>query len=144
MGVPTAISYDVVRCGDRYGVVYELLNAKTTARIIDEDPSKIPYVFGTSAGLLKQLHTIVPGKDVCLPDRKQKLTEWVDSLSEFITEEEAAKVKGFINSIPDRDTFLHGDYNAKNVMMKDDEFLLIDIGDAATGHPVFDIAGLML
>lgn len=96
MGVPTAIFYDVVRCGDRYGVVYELLNAKTTARIIDEDPSKIPYVFGTSAGLLKQLHTIVPGKDVCLPDRKQKLTEWVDSLSEFITEEEAAKVKGFI------------------------------------------------
>ena len=29
-------------------------------------------------------------------------------------------------------------------MMKDGEFLLIDIGDAATGHPVFDIAGLML
>lgn len=26
-GVPTAISYDVVSCGDSYGVVYELLNA---------------------------------------------------------------------------------------------------------------------
>ena len=25
LGVPTAISYDVVKCGDKYGVVYELL-----------------------------------------------------------------------------------------------------------------------
>ena len=29
MGVPTAISYDVVKCGDSYGVVYEMLNVKT-------------------------------------------------------------------------------------------------------------------
>lgn len=144
MGVPTAISYDVVKCGGCYGVVYELLNAKTTAQIIEEEPANIPTVFGRSAGLLKKLHTIVPGKEAGLPERKQKMTEWVDSLSEFITEEEAAKIKGFIAAIPDRDTFLHGDYNAKNVMMKDNEFLLIDIGDAATGHPVFDIAGLML
>ena len=144
MGVPTAISYDVVKCGDCYGVVYELLNAKTTAQIIDENPAKIQEVFGKSAALLKQLHQIVPGDDSGLPDRKDKLLSWVDSISEYITEEEAAKIKGFIRSIPDRNTFLHGDYNAKNVMIQDGEFLLIDIGDAAIGHPVFDIAGLML
>ena len=34
MGVPTAISYDVVRCGDCYGVVFEMLDDKTTAQII--------------------------------------------------------------------------------------------------------------
>ena len=144
MGVPTAISYDVVKCGDCYGVVYELLNAKTTAQIIDENPAKIQEVFGKSAALLKLLHQIVPGDDSGLPDRKDKLLSWVDSISEYITEEEAAKIKGFIRSIPDRNTFLHGDYNAKNVMIQDGEFLLIDIGDAAIGHPVFDIAGLML
>lgn len=125
-------------------MVYELLNAKTTAQLIEENPANIPSVFGRSAGLLKQLHTIVPDKNSGLPERKQTMTEWVDFLSEYITKEEAEKIKGFIASIPDRDTFLHGDYNAKNVMMKDNEFLLIDIGDAATGHPVFDIAGLML
>ena len=144
MGVPTAISYDVVKCGDSYGVVYELLNAKTTAQLVNEDPSKLAELFGRSAGLLKKLHSIVPGKDSGLPDRKSKMLEWVDSLANLITEEEAGKIKAFISSIPDRDTFLHGDYNAKNVMVQDGEFLLIDIGDAAVGHPVFDIAGLML
>jgi uncharacterized protein (TIGR02172 family) len=144
MGVPTAISYDVVKCGDSYGVVYELLNAKTTAQIIAADPSRIPEISARSAMLLKELHQIVPGKDSGLPDRKEKLIAWVDSISEFLTEAETEKVKGFIRSIPDRDTFLHGDYNAKNVMVRDGEFQLIDIGDAAIGHPVFDIAGLML
>ena len=144
MGVPTAISYDVVKCGDSYGVVYELLNAKTTSQLLNEDPSKLPEIFGRSAGLLKKLHSIVPGKDSGLPDRKSKMLEWVDSLGDLITEEEAGKIKAFIKNIPDRDTFLHGDYNAKNVMVQDGEFLLIDIGDAAIGHPVFDIAGLML
>ena len=144
MGIPTAISYDVVKCGDSCGVVYELLDAKTTAQIISEDPSKIPEIAGKSAGLLKQMHTIVPGKDSGLPDRKEKLLEWVSSISGYITADEAEKIRAFIRNIPDRDTFLHGDYNSKNVMMKDGEFLLIDIGDAATGHPVFDVAGLML
>jgi uncharacterized protein (TIGR02172 family) len=144
MGVPTAISYDVVKCGDSYGVVYELLNAKTTAQIIAADPSRIPEISARSAMLLKELHQIVPGKDSGLPDRKEKLIAWVDSISEFLTEDETEKVKGFIRGIPDRDTFLHGDYNAKNVMVRDGEFQLIDIGDAAIGHPVFDIAGLML
>ena len=144
MGVPTAISYDVVKCGDSYGVVYELLNAKTTAQLLNEDPSKLPELFGRSAGLLKKLHGIVPGKDSGLPDRKSKLLEWVDSLGDLITEDEAGKIKTFIKNVPDRDTFLHGDFNAKNVMVQDGEFLLIDIGDAAIGHPVFDVAGLML
>lgn len=144
MGVPTAISCDVIKCGDCYGVVYEMLNAKTMAQIISSDPSKIPEISSRSAMLLKQLHQITPGADCGLPDRKEKLIAWVDTLSAYITAEEADKIKGFISSIPDRDTFLHGDYNAKNVMVRDGEFQLIDIGDAAIGHPVFDIAGLLL
>ena len=144
MGVPTAISYDVVKCGDCYGVVYEMLDAKTTAQIIDSDPSRIPEICGRSAMLLKKLHQIVPGADSGLPDRKEKLIAWVDSISGYITEDEADKIKTFIQSIPDRDTFLHGDFNSKNVMVQNGEFLLIDIGDAAIGHPVFDVAGLML
>ncbi len=42
-GIPTAISYDVIRSmppePDCYGVVYEMLNARTVAQIIEEDPS---------------------------------------------------------------------------------------------------------
>jgi uncharacterized protein (TIGR02172 family) len=144
MGVPTAISFDVVKCGECYGVVYEMLDAKTTAQIIEADPTTIPQVSGGSAKLLKELHDIEPGPDAGLPNRRQQFLDWVDSLSEFITTEEADKIRAFIDTIPDRGSFLHGDYNAKNIMLRNGEFQLIDIGDAAVGHPVFDIAGLML
>lgn len=144
MGVPTAISYDVVKCGESYGVVYEMLNAQTTAQLIRKNPERIPEISGKSAKLLRDLHKIVPPENSGLPNRKQGLLEMFAKFSELFTPAEREKVISTINSIPDRNTFLHGDFNAKNIMVKDGEFQLIDIGDAAIGHPVFDVIGLML
>ena len=144
MGVPTAISYDIVKCGESYGVVYEMLNAKTVAQIFEEDPGKIPEITRRLTELLKELHKIVPGPSSKLPSRKQEVLNWSDSLAEYLTKEEAEKLKNFIQNIPDRDTFLHGDYHAKNIMLRDGEFQLIDIGSAAVGHPIFDIVFCIL
>lgn len=156
MCVPTAIAFDVVKCGDSYGVVYELLDVRTMAQLIDQDPGCIPEIGRKSAELLGRLHRIVPGADSGLPNRKEKLLDWVDSLLEFLTPAEADRLRAFIRGIPDRDTFLHGDFNSKNIMARqispepgsaeplDYEFQPIDIGDAAIGHPVFDLAMLMM
>jgi uncharacterized protein (TIGR02172 family) len=143
-GVPTAISYDVVRCGKSYGVVYELLNAKTVAQIMDSDRSRVGEMGRKSAGLLKQLHEIRmnPG---ALPDRKAEFLAWLPNVAPILEPAEVDEIRAFIESVPDRDTFLHGDFNSKNIMVQDDgEFVLIDIGDAALGHPVFDVAGMIL
>ena len=140
LGVPTAISYDVVKCGDSYGVVYELLNAKTVAGVMKDERERVTEMSSRCATLLKELHGIeVSDKDE-IPSRKQNFFEWADKISEFLTDEENDKIKGFISNIPDRRSFLHGDFHAKNIMVQNDEFVLIDIGDAAYGHPVFDIA----
>ena len=55
MRVPTAIAYDVVKCGDCYGVVYELLDARTVAQLIDQDPDRIPGIGKSCAELLRRL-----------------------------------------------------------------------------------------
>ncbi len=143
-GVPTAISYDVVRCGESYGVVYELLNAKTVAQVIDADRTRVPEMAQKSAALLKELHEIeMPGG--ALPNRKAEFLEWLPNVEPVLEPEEAQAIRAFIESVPNRNTFLHGDFNSKNVMVTEDgEFLLIDVGDAAVGHPVFDVAGLVL
>ena len=143
LGVPTAISFDTVKVGDKYGVVYEMLDASTVAQLLDADPSKLQQLGQLSAIELKKLHSIkVEGDD--FPDKKTAFIEWVKSISKYITPEEAQAMTEYIESIPDRDTFLHGDYNSKNVMVRNGEIMLIDIGDAAVGHPAFDIAGLIL
>jgi len=143
LGVPTAISYDVVKCGDKYGVVYELLNAKTTAQIMNAQRERIPEIGKKCANLLKQLHEITVEDDT-FPDRKNDLLKWVDKILPVIEPSEADEIRSFIEKIPEAKNFLHGDFNSKNIMVNVDEFLLIDIGDAAFGHPVFDVAGLLL
>ena len=143
LGVPTAISFDTVKVGEKYGVVYEMLDAKTVAQLITANPASLQQLGQLSAVTLKKLHAIEVDSEV-FPNKKDTLTAWIDSIAQYIEPEEAQAMLDYIKSIPDRNTFLHGDYNSKNVMIKDGEVLLIDIGDAATGHPAFDIAGLML
>ena len=143
LGVPTAISFDTVKVGDKYGVVYEMLDAKTVAQLITADPASLQRFGQLSAAALKKLHAIEPDT-IDFPNKKEFMSEWVRSIAKYIEPEEAHAMLDFIDSIPDRNTFLHGDYNSKNVMVKDGEVLLIDIGDAAVGHPAFDIAGLIL
>ena len=142
-GVPTAISYDVVRCGDSYGVVFELLNAKTVAQHMADDPSCVKEMGVRSANLLRELHKIEV-KDNLIPNRKEEMLAWIENIKCILEPSEVEELTAFIRAIPDSDHFLHGDFNSKNIMVNGDEFLLIDIGDAAVGHPVFDLAGLLL
>ena len=144
LGIPTAISFDVVKCGKRYGTVYEMFNARTVAQLIDEDPSRLKGLAYRMATKLKALHKIEVPEDTKFPNRKDVLKQWALSMGEVLTAEEVGKMVSFIDSIPDRHTFLHGDYNSKNILVQGDEFQLVDIGDAAYGHPIFDIAMVML
>ena len=144
LGVPTAISYDVIRCGESYGTVYELLDAKTVTEVISEDPGRIPEMGQRMGKLLKELHQIPVQPDSAFPDRKAKLLDWLrKTVSAYLTPDELDRISAFTEQIPNRNTFLHGDFHAKNIMVRDGEFSLIDIGDAAYGHPVFDLAEMM-
>ena len=143
LGVPTAISFDTVKVGDKYGVVYEMLDAKTVAQLITANPADLQKLGQLSAVTLKNLHTI-KADNSGFPSKKETLANWIREIAKYMEPGEVDTILKYIDSIPDRDTFLHGDFNSRNVMVKDGEVLLIDIGDAAYGHPAFDIVGLIL
>lgn len=145
LGIPTAIPYDTVLCGESYGVVYELLEAKTVAELITEDPSKLQALCHQAATVLKSIHSIEVPEKTRFHSRKDILKNAVKELyADALTQDEKEKIYNMIDSVPDRRNFLHGDFNSKNIMMQNGEVHLIDIGDAAFGHPVFDIIMLML
>ena len=43
LGIPAAISYDMVKCADQYGIIYEMTDAVTLAEAIRKQPEKRPY-----------------------------------------------------------------------------------------------------
>ena len=61
LGIPTAISYDVVRVGDSYGSVFELLNARSFSKILAQEPEKMDWCVQEYVAMLKKIHsTVVP------------------------------------------------------------------------------------
>jgi len=143
LGIPTAIPYDVVRVGDGYGSVFELLNAKSLAQLLREHPENTDEYVGYFTDLLKLIHgtEVQPGE---MPDMKAVATEWVDFLKDYLPEDTEQKLLSLLKAVPDRHTLIHGDYHIKNVIMQNGEALLIDMDTLSMGHPVFELASMYL
>jgi uncharacterized protein (TIGR02172 family) len=143
LGIPTAIPYDVVKVGNGYGSVFELLNAKSFSKLLNEDPSKIDYYVGLYVDLLKKIH----GTDVepdSMPNMKEVAYHWAEFLVDYLPKEESDKLLSLIQAVPDVHKMIHGDFHTKNVMMQKGEVLLIDMDTLSYGHPIFEIASMYL
>ena len=140
MGVPTAISYDVVRLKEGgYGSVFELLQATGLNKILASGEKTLDEVAQMSINLLKIIHSceVEPGT---LPDMKKEVLTWVEFDRHYLTEEQYAKLLGLVSAIPDDNHMLHGDYHMKNVLFQNGECLLIDMDTLCCGNPVFELA----
>ncbi|MBQ9519160.1 MAG: phosphotransferase [Firmicutes bacterium] len=142
-GVPTAISYDVVKCGDSYGAVYEMLNAKTVASVIKENPERAEELGKRLGKLLKELHGTQADTKV-LRDMLAVYRERAAGMEKYYTPEETEKLKCLYDILPEKTTLVHGDFHVKNIMLMNNELVFIDMGDVGYGHPFLDIGGAYL
>ncbi len=138
-GIPTAIPFDIVCVGDRYGIVFEHLEAKSSADYIRESPEHFESFLKQSVALLKQIHAITAEPSE-LPDMKQQTLSWLPKLHSFLPEELYAALCDFVNTIPDRNTILHADFHMNNILICGDELMLIDMDTLSTGDPIFELA----
>lgn len=141
LGIPTAIPYDVVRVGESYGSVFELLNAKSFAKLTSENPDKIDTYIGLSIDLLKKIHSTVVNPDD-VPDIKERALGWVKFLADYLPAEKEAKLISLVEAVPDDNHMIHGDFHVKNVMMQNGEVLLIDMDTLCHGNPVFEFSSI--
>lgn len=141
LGVPTAIPYDVVKVGDGYGSVFELLNAKSLAKMIKADPDCVDHCIDVSVDLLKKIHsTEVKPED--MPDMRAVAIDWAEFLRPYLPEDKADKLVELVKAVPVDYHMMHGDYHIKNVMVQNGEALLIDMDTLCYGHPVFELASM--
>ena len=141
MGINVAIPYGIVRIGDGYGTVTELLNAVNVTNLIRNNPSDLTEAASYYIDMLKNIHSIrVEDGDV--PDMKEIALGWADFVAEYISEEHAEKLRALIEAVPKQNTLLHGDYNTNNIMVRNGEPLLVDMDTLCMGHPVFELGSM--
>ena len=139
LGIPTAISYDVVKVGNSYGSVFELLNARSFTKILTDEPQKLDWCVQEFVALLKKIHsTVVPeGK---LKDIKETVLYWVSTMQSCLPADAAEKLLALVQAVPHDNHMIHGDYHTKNIELQNDEVLLIDMDTLSVGNPVFEFA----
>ena len=143
-GIPTAISYDVVKVGDSFGVVYELLNARDLANCMKSDPDHVEDYVRLFATAVREMHTMEVASEQFLPCRAVTLGALPYTKGRIFTDEEYEKIKAIMENVPDRRTFIHGDCHAGNVMLQGNDLMLIDLSCAGCGHPIFDLMSMYL
>ncbi len=141
LGIPTAIPYDVVKVGDSYGSVFELLNAKSFAKLLAGEPENIDKYVKLSVDLLKQIHSTEVKPDD-MPDMKAVAVNWAEFLKDYLPSEKWEKLVSLVKAVPDDLHMMHGDYHIKNVMMQNGEVLLIDMDTLCHGHPIFELGSI--
>ncbi|MBQ9268233.1 MAG: phosphotransferase [Oscillospiraceae bacterium] len=141
LGIPTAIPYDVVRVGDGYGSVFELLNATSFAKLLIRGEKSVDEVAQMSVDLLRQIHGTEVSPD-SMPDMRAVALDWADFLADYLPPEQYEKLHNLVAAVPEDNHMLHGDYHIKNVMLQNGESLLIDMDTLCHGHPVFELASM--
>jgi len=141
LGINTAIPYGIVRVGDGYGTVTELLNAVSVTKLIRKNPDDMTEAAKYYVDMLKNIHA-TNVEDGEVPDMRETALEWADFVAAYIPEDQAKKLRALIEAVPKQNTLMHGDYHTNNVMVQNGEPLLIDMDTLCMGHPVFELGSM--
>lgn len=140
-GLPTAIPFDIVKVGDQYGVVYEMLDAHSFNSLVVKDPSSLKKLIPLFVSFLHSIHKLEAEPGHFHYFRDQYLDS-LDELSEMLGEDVTAKVRALLKKMPDDNHLVHGDSQFKNIMLSDNEVRVIDMDTLGLGDPVFEFAAL--
>ena len=141
LGINTAIPYGIVRVGDGYGTVTELLNAVSVTKLIRNNPDDLSEAVKYYVDMLKSIHA-TEVEDGDLPDMKEIALDWARFVSAHIPEDQGKKLITLIEAVPKQNTLMHGDYHTNNIMVQNGEPLLIDMDMLCMGHPVFELGSM--
>ena len=141
LGINTAIPYGIVRVGDGYGTVTELLNATSVTKLIRNNPEDMSQAAKYYIDMLKSIHAITV-EDGEVPDMKEIALSWVDFVAPHLPDGQGEKLRALVEAVPKQNTMMHGDYHTNNIMVQNGEPLLIDMDTLCMGHPVFELGSM--
>ena len=142
LGIPTAISFDIVRVDDgKLGVRYEMLDCMSLKNAFINLPDKWPELLDKYAALLKKMNN-TECDSPNIPDKKQAYLVKLQKIQQFLPAAAYEKLVKMFNAIPERRTLIHGDCHFKNIMVQNGDLLLIDMDTLSVGYPIFEWAAL--
>jgi len=147
LGIPTAIPFDVVKVKEGgYGSIFELLSSNCFNKLFAMHPENEDRYVKMYIDLLKEMMKIRIEDKTILPNKKNEALLWLKEVrnNKVFEPRVLDKLEKLIDTIPDDNHLIHGDYHIKNIMMQGEEPLLIDMDTLGVGHEIFEITAFFL
>ena len=142
LGIPTAISFDLVDCGEgKRGVVYETIKSRTLGESIQSNPELMEELTERYVEQLNTLHAVHTDNPI-FGNAKDNYRTQVENASKYLTEEEGKMLEQILDVLPEGDRLVHCDAHPKNIMIQNGDMLWIDMEGMATGHPIYDLISI--
>lgn len=142
-GVPTPRIYEAVKVGERFGLIFELVDAPSLKSYILQNPSSVQAMAVKEAALLKKIHAIKL-ETGALPYYEKIYRQRVESMRDLLTDKEIVAAQKVIDSLSLRNTYVHGDFHPANIMVRDGELILVDMVNSSLGHPMYDLMSVYM
>ena len=138
---------DVLRKYNKRGVRFVLNTSRygsyllSAVRFLRREGVPVEELAKQSVDILKTIHSTHLKPDE-LPKKKSEALVWAEFTKDYLEKDNADKLIGLFNDIPETDTMIHGDFHIKNIMQQNGENLLIDMDTLSMGHPIFEFAAI--
>lgn len=142
-GIPTAISYDIVSVGDKYGAIFELLPSKTFNDIVSSDTENADKYIEEYAHFIKNMHAISIA-ETNLPKSSQRFLEYLEDVKDIMPDRDYRKFHTLLINSDKNRHIIHGDLQMKNLLLCNGSPMLIDMDAISVGDPVFDLQGIYM
>ena len=142
LGMPTAISFGIVSVGEKYGAMYELVDADTVSRCISANPMQADAYARIMASAAHTIHDIEVSQEDDFPEARIRFKSYITSGIGKENRELSEKCMRLLDTLSGSDHLVHGDFHTGNVFLQNGEPLLIDMDRLSTGHPMYELMDL--
>ena len=143
LGVSVPQMYKIVRVGDAYATISQLIKAKKSlSRICHDEPERTEEMARILCQKGKELFS-TPCNTLFFPNRKEQALRAIDKTT-YVSKKNKKTIRAFIETIPESTNCVHGDFQTGNIIQAGEDFFWIDLDRFAYGDPMFDIGHLFM
>ncbi len=128
--------FEIIEYKNRYGILYEKMNGKDMIVEMFRKPYKIGDYSKALAAVHVKIHKIVT--DLGL-DVKDRLLQNIDATTDLSSQEKES-IAVYLKTLSDGKSLCHFNFHPGNVMIKGNEFYVIDWMTACKGDAISDVA----
>ena len=143
LGLATPEMKEIVRVGNAYGTISELIKPKRSlGRICCDNPERTEEMATLLCTRGKELFA-TPCDTGFFPSRKAHLLQALGRV-QFVGRKTLSALETFAQRIPDATTCLHGDFQMGNLILSGERHYWIDLDRFGYGDPMFDVGHLYM